>query len=382
VQKNKRHTVLLTLGRLPKGLELAFAFAARGWRVLVAEPWSWHLSRVSRAVDRSFSVTAPVDDPDAYHRDLAAIAEREGVELVIPVSEETLHVAGVADYLPPGCRLFCPPLGTLLTLHDKLAFIEKAGALGLPVPDTYEVGMPQADALAAARPHIIKPRLSSAGHGLQIREAGEALPAVDSPHVVQRYLPGEELCSFSIVDQGRVIGTVVYRGLIVSGSVAVCFEVEPDPDPTILDWIARFVGAIDYSGFIAFDFRRDEDGRALPIECNPRTTSGLHFVRPDDLVAAIDDPAGAMRLRLRAERKLQQFYPALTETQGAAFKGRDWRPNLGHLFGCRDVSWQLRDPLPFLLMPLTSYQILRRTIFSGMTFGEAATFDIGWYESG
>ena len=120
-------------------------------------------------------------------------------------------------------------------------------------------------------------------------------------------------------------------------------------------------------------------GRALPIECNPRTTSGIHFVNPADLAQAILDPAAPNPFRLREERVLQQFYPALTETQGAAFNGRPWRGNLRHLFGCRDVSWSPRDPLPFLLMPLTSYQILRRTIFSGMTFGEAATFDIGWY---
>ena len=380
--EEKQYTVLLTLGRLPKGLELAFAFASQGWRVLVAEPWSWHLSRISRAVDRSFSVTAPATDPAAYHRELAEIAEREGVDLVVPISEETLHVAGLADKLPPGCRLFCPPLATLLTLHDKLAFIQKAASVGLPVPDTFGVGTPEANNLAASRAHIIKPRLSSAGHGLAIRRAGVPLPALDSPHVVQDYLPGEELCSFSIADRGRVIGTVIYRGLIVSGSVAVCFEVDPAPDQTVVDWIARFIAAIDYSGFIAFDFRRDADGKALPIECNPRTTSGIHFVRPEDLVETIVHPEAARRLRLRDEHRLQQFYPALTETQGAAFKGRAWRPNLKHLFGCRDVSWQARDPLPFLLMPLTSYQILRRTIFAGMTFGEAATFDIGWYESG
>jgi len=381
VQNKQQDTVLLTLGRLPKGLELAFAFASRGWRVLVAEPWSWHLSRVSRAVDRSYAVTAPTTDAAAYHRDLAGIAEREAVDLVIPVSEETLHVAGLADRLPTGCRLFCPSLTTLLTLHDKLAFINAALAHDLPAPDTFEVGTPEAEHLAATRAHIIKPRLSSAGHGLQIRRAGEPLPGLDSPHVVQAYLPGEELCSFSIADRGRVIGTVIYRGLIVSGSVAVCFEVDPQPDEAVIHWIARFVAATRYSGFIAFDFRRDADGRALPIECNPRTTSGIHFVQPDDLVTAIERPEDATRWRLRDEHRLQQFYPALTETQGAAFKGREWKPNLKHLFGCRDVSWQARDPLPFLLMPLTSYQILRRTIFSGMTFGEAATFDIGWYEA-
>ena len=39
-------TALLTLGRLPKGLDLARALAAEGWRVVVAEPFGWHLARM------------------------------------------------------------------------------------------------------------------------------------------------------------------------------------------------------------------------------------------------------------------------------------------------------------------------------------------------
>ena len=76
---------------------------------------------------------------------------------------------------------------------------------------------------------------------------------------------------------------------------------------------------------------------------------------------------------------LQQFFPGLTETQGAFFKGRPWRRNLPDLFGCRDVCWQRDDPWPFLLLVPASYPILRRTIFRGQSFGEATTEDIGSY---
>ena len=30
-------------------------------------------------------------------------------------------------------------------------------------------------------------------------------------------------------------------------------------------------------------------------------------------------------------------------------------------------------------MPLTSWQILRKTMFNGLSMGEAATEDIGWF---
>ena len=373
-------TILISLGRLPKGLELARALAGAGCRVIIAEPWRWHLSRVSRSVSRSLTVTPPDASAERYLEDLNAIIREHTVDLVVPVSEEVLHLAAITDSLPQHARLFGMPQAVLLKLHSKLAFMQAARQLDLPVPATYDLTSAEAAEFASRHDYVIKPILSSAGHGVTLHRAGDALPDLDSPAVVQALLPGEEFSSFSIAHQGRLVGTVLYRGLIMTGTVAVCFESIPQPDPEVLAWIRSFVEQTGHSGFISFDFRRDQTGRALPIECNPRTTSGIHFVQPEDLAAAILEPDQPNPFRLRSERVLQQFYPALTETQGAAIKGRPWRGNLRHLFGCRDVSWGRRDPLPFLLMPLTSHQILRRTIFAGMTFGEASTFDIGWYE--
>ena len=59
-------TALVTLGRLPKALDIARALQASGWRVIVAEPYARHLTGASRAVSRSFRVTAPTLDPDEY----------------------------------------------------------------------------------------------------------------------------------------------------------------------------------------------------------------------------------------------------------------------------------------------------------------------------
>jgi hypothetical protein len=73
-------TVLLTLGRLPKALEIARALAGAGCRVIVAEPFRRHVCHASRSVAKSFQVTAPATDPDAYLAELLAIIEAEGVD--------------------------------------------------------------------------------------------------------------------------------------------------------------------------------------------------------------------------------------------------------------------------------------------------------------
>jgi hypothetical protein len=374
-------TVLITLGRLPKGLELARALAGAGCRVLVAEPWRWHLTRLSGAVAKCHVLPPPATHPDDYDEALRDLVAREDVDLVVPVSEEILHVSRLHGNPPQGVRVFTPVPAELLALHDKFVFMETAKQLDLPTPATFVADSDAARAFAAKSAFIVKPTLSSAGKGLAVRAAGDPIPDLGEPALVQAFLPGEEFSSFSVAHAGRVLGTVVYRGRIVSGTVAVCFESIPEPDPAVLDWIERFVAGTGHSGFISFDFRRDETGRALPMECNPRTTSGIHFVEPVDLAAAILSPEQPNPFRLRKERILQQFFPGLTETQGAFFKGRPWRKNLPDLFGSRDVCWQRDDPWPFLLLVPASYPILRRTIFRGQSFGEATTEDIGSYRS-
>ncbi|MBX9758122.1 MAG: hypothetical protein K2Y29_05040, partial [Beijerinckiaceae bacterium] len=106
--------VLLTLGRLPKGLDVARSFAQAGWRVIVADPHKRHVVGASRAVAKSYRVPAPAQQPNAYLNALADIVIAEGVELIVPVSEEILHVAALRERLDPAVRIYAMPQDELL----------------------------------------------------------------------------------------------------------------------------------------------------------------------------------------------------------------------------------------------------------------------------
>lgn len=374
-------TALLTLGRLFKSLDIARALAAAGWRVIIAEPERWHLTGVSRAVTRNYRVPSPVQDEAAYLNALLDICTRESVDLVIPVSEECIYATGIAGRLPAGTRLFSMPRERLRALHDKWRFVQRCRALGLNAPETALLSDPAAQALADGGPVILKGVSSCSGIGLQRLPAGARLPALEQPAhwLVQRCIEGEECSSFSIASRGRVLTTVQYRGAVMTGTVATCFE-RMDLSPDVAEHVARIVAAEAYTGFIAFDFIRGRDGIAWAIECNPRATSGVHFLEPAGLARCIIDPDNAGPPALRPQRLMQQFYPCLTETQAAVFNGGDWRASLRHLLRAKDVTWRLDDPLPFLLMPLTAGKIMLRTILGGQSFGKAATFDIQWHE--
>jgi hypothetical protein len=371
-------TVLLTLGRLPKALELARALHAAGCRVIVAEPFGWHICRLSRDVSRSYRIASPNRDKARFLAELAAIVERERVDIVVPVSEEALHVMDLQAQLPGGVRLYSPPAAMLHELHDKLRFVRRASALGLAVPRTEPQEAAAAAALASSGDFIVKPRHSCSGIGFRAFRHGAQLPPVDprTPAVVQSFVAGDHLSTFSIARDGQVLGTVIYRGTVFSGTVAVCFERVPE-HAGIGRWVEAFVAGVGYTGFISFDFIVEHD-LPVAIECNPRLTSGAHFVAPATLAAAVlgrhSEP-----FAFGPHSRLQQFYPALTETQKSMFGAGPFRRNLGQLLGARDVVWSRRDPWPFLLMTPASWELLRLTIFGGKSFGEAATADIAWF---
>lgn len=384
--KNKarlsKKTVLLTLGRLPKGLDLARCLAQAGWRVIVAEPGVRHLCGSSNAVSASFRVPSPAEDPEAYLAKLLKIVSREEVDLVLPVSEEILHVAALHGRLPATVSLAAMPLDRLLAVHGKLSFVEVCQRSGLSVPDTFRLSDPQAAGLVSNYDVVIKREYSCAGVGLESLPAGSKLPTRDKPRdwLVQQRIKGRELCSFSIAHEGRALATVVYRGTVVSGTVAVCFERIDDQDE-VLRWVNSFITGSRVSGFIGLDLIVDESGAVFGLECNPRATSGLHFFEPEDLAQAVTDPANCEAVRFREQRLMQQFYPCLTETQLSLFRWQEFKHNLGQLVRAKDVSWELADPLPFLLLPFTAWSILSKTLFGGMSFGEAATWDIEWVAS-
>lgn len=374
-------TVLITIGRLPKALDFARSFKAAGWRVLVAEPFKTHLTGASNCVDRSFQVPPPSKGKEAYLAALLRLIEDERVDLVLPLSEETMHVAHLSGRLPARTSLYAPPVEKLLALHDKARFPALAQSYGLSVPETALIETPLAQMIADTRDFVVKPIFSCSGRAVSLHPAGTSLITIAStltePAVVQVQVKGKQYSTFAIAYDGKLLVNVIYQGAVMTGSVAVAFErVEV---PAIQEWVETFVARQGHSGFISFDFFVDEAGIAWAIECNPRVTSGVHFIATEDLAPAILDP-GRLPIRMKPKTLMQQFYPTLTEVQAAMFRGPHYWERLKVLRTATDVTWDARDPMPFITMPITAFSIIAMSIRQQQTFGQVSTQDISWFE--
>jgi predicted ATP-grasp superfamily ATP-dependent carboligase len=369
-----RPTVVLTLGRLPPALDIARSFAMRGWRVVVAEPFGMHLCRTSRAVDRSARVTSPQVSPERYLDDIVDIVAAERAKLVIPVSEETPRIAELRDRLPESVRLYAGSAATVRSLHDKYRFAGLAAAAGLPVAESLLPGtMPG----QAPFDLVIKPRWSCSGRGLRFVEHGETIHAGPND-VIQRRVRGSEFSGFCVSIDGTMHAPVVYRAAVTSGSVAVCFE-RVDDQPGITDWMRAFALSQRYTGFLAFDFIVDAEGTPWALECNPRATSGIHFLQTGaiaKLVCRDTDEYGVYCDRAL----LAESWSCLSACLARVPRPAEFRRAMSCFIRARDVTWSVRDPLVFPLMPFTTLRIIRDAAVSGSTFAEVAVRDVEWRE--
>ncbi|CAG7642018.1 hypothetical protein PAESOLCIP111_04294 [Paenibacillus solanacearum] len=387
--------VLITGGRAPAALELARLLAAAGCVVIAAESAAHHLCRTSRFVKRSFRVPPPADEPASFVAALEAIIREEKIDWLIPTCEELFVIASARDRLSSWCRVFTAPLGQLRRLHSKWQFIRHAEALGFAVPKT--VLIPSAadwhefarsgdlEEMLAAGGCVLKPEYSRSAAKVRIarsREEAEAakLDPRSFPWVAQQYIAGRGICTYSIAHRGRLTAHAAYAAQYqVNGGANVYFETLTHP--AVLAWVSRYTAMDRFHGQIAFDFIETEEGKLFPIECNPRTTSGIHLLagQPELLSAllrpeALHDKVVQPMPGNRAMLSLPMLAVGLT--------GRlpwDACPAwLAKWLRAADVTFRWSDPLPCLEQLFMLLDMYRTAAAQHLTLIEASTCDIEW----
>ena len=277
-------SILITGARAPVALHLARLLHGAGHRVILADTPARPIAAASKACACYHRLPAPRFEPRAYAEAVEELIRAEGIGLVIPTCEEVF-------YLAPACRggalpakLFAPDIETLAQVHNKHSFTRLAERLGVEVPETTLLN--SRDDIAAVRGRsrslVFKPIWSRfAGHVL-LRPAPQALdvlaPSPAMPWVAQRFVEGREISAYAVARAGELKALALYRSLYRAGKGAGIFfeRVEDDAARALVE---RIVAGTAWTGQISFDLMREPIGRVLPLECNPRAVSGLHFFR-------------------------------------------------------------------------------------------------------
>lgn len=394
-----RLTILLTGGRAPCTLELARSFHAAGHRVLVAESARRHLCRVSRAVARSFNVPPPNAEPGAYLGAIESIVIEERVDVLLPTCEEIFYIARGLQRLGRHCRVWASSIDLLRELHDKWRFVLLVQRLGLSAPpsrliETREEWLAYAEEERLGESLVLKPAYSrfasrvlfldeSDSGPMRRRQLSETMPAVSpaAPWVAQRRIYGRHICTYSVAYEGEVIAHAAYPSLYRVGQGATV-HFESMEHEASREWVRRLVGAIRFTGQIAFDFIEEEGGGLYAIECNPRATSGVHLFGPDGgLVRAFLEPealrnAGAALTPLPSGSMLT--VPMLAAGLARVRSVRQLRGWLRAFRSARDVVFARQDRKPSIEQLRVLYDAWRISRTRGITLAQAATIDIEW----
>ena len=254
-----------------------------------SDAW-WAPSLKSRFCARRAIVPDLSSDPQAYVQAILDLLDEQPARVVVPAGDGTIHALRLrrADIE----RRSALPLAGELALDiavSKSRTLALATELGMAVPRT--VALAGSDDVAAAvrevgLPAVIKPSESwveRAGQGtrlssnmvLTVEQAAQTVAHVLSEGgraLVQEWLPGRREAVTLFYARGRFwarVAQMSHREWPILGGASVLCETIPLPDDIGAD-ATRLVRAMDLEGCSMVEFRRDQQGRPVLMEVNPR----------------------------------------------------------------------------------------------------------------
>jgi hypothetical protein len=221
---------------------------------------------------------------------------------------------------------------------------------------------------------IIKPVYSRFSESVYMLDPADPLPNMsispEQPWVVQQYIGGTQYCSYSVAHQGELAAHGCYATQYAYGHATVYFEAVQHAG--IEAFVTKIIAHFGFTGQISFDFIVQDDGSFYPIECNPRTTSGVHVFSsnvcfPRTFFAPIE---GRVLRPLAASPRML----GLAMLRHVVRTPRAW---LAFWRG-RDVLWSWRDPLPAIDQFVVFAQLLLRARKQHVSVITLLTEDIQW----
>ena len=375
VQLTKARRILLLGARAPVTLALARNFARVGHKVWVADSFRPHICERSSVVSGVFDLPSPRFQLQKFFARLEQIVLLERLDWVIPTCEEVLYVAPGAQNSALKAHFFVDTLKVLERLHHKGKFIKLCQEIGLSAPESHTLenrAQLKKFCSSASGKWIFKPVYSRFAARVQVWDERSKISDLERPVfplLAQRFLEGEEFCTYGVARAGRLLAHVAYRPKYRAGRGAgVYFESLEDADS--LEFVRVVVQHLNFTGQIAFDFVRNPSG-LWPLECNPRAVSGAALFGPELATAWLED--GAL-LTVPAGKKAMFALPTLLYGLGKVplfDLARD-------VLSAKELVWDASDPAPFWhgFECLRAMHTLARNL--GKSAIQASTWDLEW----
>jgi hypothetical protein len=381
---------LVTTSRMPFAVDEIRKLGATGNDVTAVDTFKASPGSHSRGAARHIEVPAPTQATEQFVDAIVGIIDDHEIEWLLPMFEEVFFLAAHRDRLGDRCELFFPEFPTLAKVHDKVSFASLCRDLGLPVAESVTATSPVELKEATGRWEHWFARAAYGRGGLNVLTnagplAGEGSiddvePTPEDPWLVQEYLDGVDMCSWSVVHDGEVTLHATYEhALTIDDRGGIVFESVDAPET--LAATRLIVESLSWRGQISFDFLRTADGVHHLVECNPRPTDGCTLATPGELDAALFGARPAKPVVVPAGRKREIKEAVLRDM--FQHLGR-FRSDFEAARGGADVYGARHDHLPLLYTVLSLQHVKAYRASLGLDhktredLTAAQFFDVAW----
>jgi ATP-grasp domain len=289
---------LVTSARLPHALGVIRKFGEQGHQVYATDTFKTSPGLHSKHATEAIITSSPKFDTRKFLDEIKDIIRSRRIDLVVPCFEEVFYLAKHHDEIGALARVFFPPFDVLAQLHNKESFTTLTQQLKLPIAATRVAH--SRDELAAAtqefQQYFARAAFSRGGVELLTNTgplAGtvrleDCHPSAENPWLVQEFVQGKDICSFSVARDGRLAAHCTYEHpLTIEHAGGIVFESIDEPQSIAI--AKTFIEATGYNGHISFDYIKTDDGLSI-VECNPRPTAGIFMMPAKDYVDAVLSP--------------------------------------------------------------------------------------------
>lgn len=379
--------ILVTGGRSPVALHLSRMLHDSKYNVYGAESEPYHLSKKSNAIKKSYIVPKPNENHYDYIQALLDICQKNRISLIIPTCEELFHIAKSKHlFNEHSIEVFCDKLKTLHLLHNKYSFIQYLNENQYIHPKTYE--FTSIEELVSRLKEFLNQKIvlkavySRFASKVYILDSVDQIPSIEvcneHPWILQEFIDGTQYCSYTVAINGKIVAHTCYPTLYTAGLGANVFFKHVN-EPKIEELVERLVKELNFTGQIAFDFIRDSNGEFYPIECNPRSTSGLHLFDGNKKFPSIFVQRNAVAKETPLKEKTFKLgIPMLMYGLSEGFLLRHPFSFLRDFIFAQDVVYSSKDKKPFIYQGVILLVMVARKMKSKKGLTELTTIDIEW----
>lgn len=355
---------------------------AKGVRVVGVDADSQAPALRSKYVEKRFVVTNPVDDEEKFIGEISEIGRNEALNdkvFLLPTADE--YVLAFARYWSELREWFYPVFETdiniLLDCLEKTRMYKVAEKSGVPYPRTLYSPVSSDDLRLLSYPLVVKPfnrrslesirkgvfRLRFCRNGGELAEAVEFLERLDTPFVVQEYIPGgdDELYTAGIFAyKGKLAAAFTGRKLRQSPpNLGQCCYGEVVRETRIVEYAEKFTEITGYTGIAQVEFKKHKNEFYL-MEFNPRpwlwnslsTFAGVNL----PWIACETIRTGEIN-ECRQERFSGTWHYLSMDIFYNVVKNRNVSPWTAIVQGLKadcHALWDFRDPLPAIRSSLNT----------------------------